>query len=458
MRGTKSGETDITDITRQLARFVARTSFASIPEPVRREGVRAFHNWLGCAFGGAREPPVMTALAAIREMEMPAQAMVLGHDLRVDLQNAALLNCMASSLNAFDDTHLASVTHPTGPVAAAILALAERRRVSGADFLLALILGIEVECRLANVLTLPPARGNVGFYMTGLVGGIGAAVAAGKLLGLDEQRMIWALGIAASHASGFREAHATMSLGYVPGHASRTGLFAAQLAAKGFTNSDVALEGAKGFANVFADPPNLAAAIDGLGQRFEVMANAYKPYPCGIVIHPQIDACLEIAGTPGFDATNIERVELTVEPLTLTLCDRPEPQNAMQAVVSLYHWVAAALLYRKAGLDEGVDARVRDPAMIALRRRIKVVADPSLAREEAKATIVFKDGTARSSHVVQCRGSLTRQLTDAELQEKFLAQAVRSIPAAQAARVAELCWKLPALDDVGKQIGAALAP
>jgi hypothetical protein len=87
-----------------------------------------------------------------------------------------------------------------------------------------------------------------------------------------------------------------------------------------------------------------------------------------------------------------------------------------------------------------------------------VLADPSLARDEAKATVVFKDGTTRSSHVVQCRGSLTRQLTDAELQEKFLAQAVRSIPAAQAARVAELCWKLPALDDVGKQIGAALAP
>ena len=447
----------MTGITRELARYAAATTLDDIPAPVRREGVRAFHNWLGCAFSGARETPMLAALAAIREMDMPAQASVLGHDLRVDVQHAALLNCMASSLNAFDDTHLASVIHPTGPVAAAALALAERRKTSGAEFLLALILGMEIECRMANVLTAPPAKGNVGFYMTGIVGGIGAAIACGKLLGLDQQQMAMALGIAASHASGFREAHATMGLGYVPGHASRTGLFAALLAAKGFTNSPTALEGVKGFAHVFADPPNLPAATAGLGTDFEVMRNAYKPYPCGIVIHPQIDACLEIAGTPGFDPHAIERVELIVEPLTLTLCDRPEPENAMQAVVSLYHWAAAALLHRRAGLDEGVDAMVRDPDMIALRRRIKATPDATLAREEAKAVVYLKDGQRLAAHVPQCRGSLARPMTETELQEKFLAQASRTIPLAKAEKLAALCWNLPALADVGGEIRACLA-
>ncbi len=444
-------------ITRQLAAYATAAGLVDIPAEVQREGVRAFHNWLGCAFSGARERPMLVALAAIRELDMPAQASVLGHDLRVDVQNAALLNCMASSLNAFDDTHLASVTHPTGPVAAAALALAEQHRVSGADFLLAVILGIEIECRMANVLTAPPARGNVGFYMTGIVGGIGAAVACGRLLGLDAQQMTMALGIAASHASGFREAHATMSLGYIPGHAARTGLFAALLAAKGFTNSDTALEGAKGFSNVFAEPPNLAAATAGLGKDFEVMRNAYKPYPCGIVIHPQIDACLEIAATPGFDPHAIERVELVVEPLTLTLCDRPEPENAMQAVVSLYHWAAAALMHRRAGLDEGVDAMVRDPDMIALRRRIRAIPDATLGREEARATVFLKDGRRLAAHVAQCRGSLARPMTEAELQQKFLAQASRTIPLARAEKLAALCWQLPALTDVGAQIRAVLA-
>ena len=134
----------MTGLTRQLARYVTSATLVDIPTMVQREGVRAFHNWFGCALGGARELPVLTALAAIREQEMPKQATVLGHDLRVDLQNAALLNCMASNLTAFDDTHLASVTHPTCTVASAMLALAERHRTTGADFLLALILGYAI--------------------------------------------------------------------------------------------------------------------------------------------------------------------------------------------------------------------------------------------------------------------------------------------------------------------------
>ena len=447
----------MTGMTRQLARYVANATLADIPEAVQREGVRAFHNWLGCALGGSREVAVTTALAAIREQDMPAQAMVLGHDIRVDLQNAALLNCMASNLTAFDDTHLASVTHPTCAVAAAMLALAERKPVSGADFLLALILGIEVECRVANALTTPPGRSNVGLYMTSLVGGIGAAVSCGKLLGLNEDQLVHALGIAASQSSGFREVHPTMSLGYVPGHASRGGLFAAQLAAKGFTSSETALEGPKGFANVFADPPNLDAATNGLGVEFEVMRNAYKPYPCGIVIHPQIDACLEIASTDGFDPHAIERVELIVEPLTLALCDRPNPQDAMQAVVSLYHWTAVALMYRHAGLDQGTDAVVRDPDVIALRRRIQATPDAALAREEARATVFLKDGRQLTSHIRRCRGSLARPMTETELQQKFLAQASRTILPAKAEALAALCWNLPQLADVAGDIGAVLA-
>ena len=447
----------MTGLTRQLARYVTSATLVDIPTVVQREGVRAFHNWFGCALGGTRELPVLTALAAIREQEMPKQATVLGHDLRVDLQNAALLNCMASNLTAFDDTHLASVTHPTCTVASAMLALAERHRTTGADFLLALILGIEIECRIANVLTTPPARSNVGLYMTSLVGGIGAAVGCGKMLGLTETQMLHAIGIAASMSSGFREAHPTMTLGFVPGHAARSGLFAAQLAAKGFTNIETSLEGAKGFAHVYADPPNLAAGTAGLGTDFEVMRNAYKPYPCGIVIHPQIDACLEIAATPGFDPHAIERVELTVNPLTLTLCDRPDPQESMQAAVSLYHWTAAALMHRRAGLDEGVDAMVRDPDMIALRRRIKAIPDATLDRAEARAAIYLKDGRCLAAHVTECRGSLARPMTEAELQEKFLSQVARHRSAGKAAHLADLCWNLPALTDVGTELCDALA-
>ena len=126
------------------------------------------------------------------------------------------------------------MTHPTGPVATALFALSETRTVSGEDFITALALGMEIEFRMSNVLVLPPSKFNVGFYVTGLSGPIGAAVAVGRLLGLDEQKMRWAIGIAASQASGFRSTHGTMTAHFRPGHAARAGVWAAMLAAKGF--------------------------------------------------------------------------------------------------------------------------------------------------------------------------------------------------------------------------------
>jgi 2-methylcitrate dehydratase PrpD len=285
--------------------------------------------------------------------------------------------------------------------------------------------------------------------MTGLTGGIGAAAAVGTLLGLDEEHLVWALGIAAVQAAGFREAHATMCSGFVPAQAGRSGLVAALLAARGFTCSERSLEAPKGFSGVFAAPANLDAATDRLGQHFEMLANAYKPYPCGIVIHPAIDACLDLAGAPGFDAAAIAKVELRVHPLAIELTGRPEPRTGLDAQVSLYHWVAATLLQGAAGLAQGDDACVRDPAVIALRRRIVATGDPALGRDEAKACLVLADGSSRTTHIRHSRGSLDRPLTDRELDDKFRLQAVLAMPAARADALLALCRDAAALPQIG---------
>ncbi|MGZ5259133.1 MAG: MmgE/PrpD family protein, partial [Burkholderiales bacterium] len=191
------------EITRTLARFVVDHKSSDVPQPVRHEAARSFLNWVGCAVGASRHETVGCALAALAEFSGPAEATVLGRRDRLDIMQAALMNGITSHTFDFDDTHLKTVIHPSGPVASAILALAERQPVSGEAFLHAFILGVEVECRIGN--SVYPQHYDVGWHITGTAGVFGAAAAAGKLLGLNEQQMVWALGIAATQSSGLRE-------------------------------------------------------------------------------------------------------------------------------------------------------------------------------------------------------------------------------------------------------------
>jgi 2-methylcitrate dehydratase PrpD len=436
--------------TRELADFIVRMRLTNLPDAVRHEGLRAFLNWVGCALGGCQHDAVEIAVAAAKEFSGTKRTTVIGRGRLLDGINAAFINCLASSAHAFDDTHLATVTHPTGPVAATLLALAERQSITGADFLTALVLGIEIECRLSKALLMPPARGQVGWYITGVTGGVGAAAAASKALELDRQRTIWALGIAAAQASGFRQTHATMCTGFVPAHAARCGFQATLLAAHGFTCSEQILEGPKGFAAVFAEEANLAAATDGLGETWETLANAYKPYPCGIVIHPVIDACLHIVNETSLDPAEIALICLGVHPLCLTLCDRPAPQGGQDAQVSLQHWTAAALVRGAAGVPEGTDECVRDPDVVSLRQRIEATPDDSVGRDGAVVRIEFKDGSTLSKRVEHCIGSLNRPMTDSELEAKFMTQAVTVLPEDRARALIDHCWRLEGLNDVAE--------
>lgn len=443
------------ETTRLLAEFVSGTRPAELPERVREEAVRASLNFVGCALGGARHAAVLRTMAVAERFSGVERVSVIGHGDRLDALSAALVNCLSSSAHAFDDTHLASVVHPSGPVAAAILALAEGRFVSGPDFLLALVLGIEVACRLAATLVVPPAEAELGWYMTGVTCGIGAAAGAARLLHLPPRQAGWALGIAAAQSSGFRQTHATMCTSLIPGHAARAGLWAALLAEQGVTCSDHVFEGPRGFAEVFAPKAHLPAATDGLGTRWEMLANVYKPYPCGIVIHPAIDGCLEIAREPGFEATAIDQVNLGVHPLCLVLCDRPAPADGQVAQVSLQHWTAAALVRKAAGIAEGSDECVADPAVQAVRARVHATPDSSVGRDGAVIRVKMRDGRLRERRIEHAIGSLERPMTDAELEAKFMAQALPILPEAKARALMSLCRRLPELDDAAAIARAA---
>ena len=272
---------------------------------------------------------------------------MLGRGERIDILNAALLNGISSHVFDFDDTHLKTIIHPAGPVASAILALSEYRPVSGTDFLNAFILGVEVECRIGNAVY--PAHYDVGWHITGTAGVFGAAAAAGNLLGLDEQKMIWALGIAGTQSSGFREMFGTMCKSFHPGRAAQNGLSAALLADRGFTSSDRVLEAPRGFAHVMSTKRDFDEITGGLGEGYEIALNTYKPFACGIVIHPSIDGCIQLRNEHRLKAHDVASIELDVHPLVLELTGKKTPRTGLEGKFSVYHSAAVAIIHGAAG-------------------------------------------------------------------------------------------------------------
>ena len=442
------------EITRTLARFVLGHRASGVPEKVRHEAARSFLNWVGCAVGGSRHETADCALAALRPFSGPAQATVLGRTDRLDIMQAALLNGITSHTFDFDDTHLKTVIHPSGPVASAILALAEHRPVSGNDFLHAFILGVEVECRIGN--SVYPEHYDVGWHITGTAGVFGAAAAAGRLLGLTEQQLVWALGIAATQSSGLREMFGTMSKPFHPGNAARNGLLAALLAQQNFTSSNQGIEAKRGFAHVLSTAFNPGEITERLGETWEIALNTYKPFACGIVIHPIIDACIQLRNEHKLKPEDIEAVEAKVHPLVLELTGKKTPQAGLEGKFSVYHSAAVALLHGAAGEAEYSDDAVRDPRVTGIRDRFTAVVDKAMHEDQTRVTIRLKSGKSVEKYIEHAIGSLDRPMSDADLEAKFRGLASAILPAAQCDRLIQLCWKVESLKDAGEVARASV--
>ena len=433
--------------TERITRYVLETKPAELPVAVRKEGLRSFVNVLGCTVGGARHTAVERTWAALKPFAGAGQVTLIGRGQRSDALTACLVNTFASSINTFDDTHAEAIVHPSGPVMAAVLAVAERRPVTGADLLAAFTLGVEAVCRLSKAVSVAPARGNIAWSQTGICCGVGAALAASRLLALDATTARRAVGHAASQASGLRAAHGTMCTAMMPALAGQSGLRAVYLAAAGVTSAESVIEARYGFAGCFAETPNLAALAEGLGERFEILGNTYKPFPCGIVINPLIDAALQLRSEHAIDPARIERIDIKAGPGALALCDRRHPKDEFEGQVSLYHWIAAAFVRGRAGVPEGQDAAIGDPALKAFRERIFAVADPSIPIDGVDMEVTLAGGEVLMKRLRECIGSKGRPMTDTDISAKFegLAREVLSVERTRA--LIDAAWRLESLPD-----------
>jgi len=400
-------------ITQTLAEF-ALLPATDLPAPARHAARRAIANTVGLAVGASRHPAYESAYQALTAPRTKPQASLLGRGERASTTVAALLTGLGAHVDDFDDTHLTTVIHPGAPVVPAALAVAEHIGASFDAVVDAVTYGIEVTLRIG--VGLGTAHFDRGWHLTSTTGRFGAAVAAGRLLCLDTDQMVVALGVAAAEAAGLQEALGTMTKSLHPGKAAADGIEAALLASFGYTGPLHPIEGRRGLALTAAPHPDLSAIVARLGEVWEIQNNAIKPYACGVVSHPVIDAAIALRARARPNA--IASISLRTHPVVLDVMGVADPLTGLQSKFSVYHCFAVGLLYGAGGPAQFADSTAREPAVISLRKSVSVVLDPSVAKDECFATVRLVDGQALTHHVKHATASAASPMTDQQLTEK----------------------------------------
>lgn len=439
-------------VTPDLARFIVDTRWDDLPGPARHEAKRALMNFFAVAIAGCRTQPVELALRTLGEFSGGRQATIVGRPERIDPLSAAFLNAAGANVFDYCDTHLPTVVHPTSPLAPALLALSEIRKVTGPELLLAFALGFEIECRVGGAIS--PGHYPKGWHITSTCGVFGAAAGAAKLLGLDAERTVWALGSASTQSAGLCECLGWPAKSVSVGNAARNGLFSALLAEKGFAGPPEPIAGAQGFLAAMGEPPNWAALLDGLGKDWQVTNNSIKPYAAGFVIHPLLDLALD--WKHAHPDVAIERIAVRGNPLLLQRTDRADIATGREAQVSLQHCVAAALVLGKAGLDQLTDACVGDPAIKALRAKFECSSDDRISTIAAEMDIWTVDGGKHALSTQAARGSSSNPLKDAEIEAKLRDEAKRWEPDHDIQPLIDAVWALDRSEDVSSLLTLAV--
>jgi 2-methylcitrate dehydratase PrpD len=445
--------TDAVTLTKTLCTHLAGAGFADLSAAAKREARRGVLDWIGCALAGSGHRTITTLLSVLQETSGKPAATVLGRKLKLGLLDAPLANGQMGHVLDYDDTHMGGVVlHTSSPVLAALFALAERAPVSGADFMLAYAVGFEAGVRAGRT---APGHHKGGWHLTGTLGSIAAGVAAGTLLGLDAQKLTYAMGIAATQAGGMQQNRGTMCKSLHAGKAASNGVLAALLAERGFDSTQEIIEGKKGFSRIYSDTAEPTHLVENLGKGWLIESNGHKPYACGVVLHPLIDAVIAIRNRDNVNAAAVDEIALRVNPLVLSITGVVEPSTGLQSKFSTVHSAAVALIDGMAGTAQYTDARATDPAVAALRRKVKPVGDDTLRKDEAYAVIVA-GGQRHEAHIAHASGTAENPMSDAQIESKFIANATPVIGTDRARRAVDWIAALETRPDV-RELLALLA-
>ena len=404
----------------RLAHDLTTAARSPLPPPVLDAARRTLFNVLATTVGAAEQPATEIVVGALAPFAESAGAglacSVPGRVERLAPLDAALAVGVAAHLDDYDDTHLRTVIHPGAVELATLVALQHDIGDRAAeDVLAAVAWGVEAQLRLGNAVS--PEHYDAGWHITGTCGPVGAAVTGALLACLSAEELTTALRLAVAGAVGNREGFGSMTKPFHPGVAAVHGLRAVELAQRGISVDDT-LDGPDGFSARLADGVLRAEEVlSDLGHRWEILDNAFKPYPCGIVTHPAIEAAEALHSAEDELAAEVDEIVLTCHPLVPELTGNLAPTDGLQARFSTAHGVAAGLLTGRVDLAAYADDFVGSEAAVRLRSRVRLVPDEGCARDEAHLA-VRRGTTWTKSHVEHARGSLARPLTEPELLRK----------------------------------------
>ena len=433
------------DTERKLADLVVNFKTEDIPDDVMHLAKRCLMNYAGVALYATLDPSIGVLLDLFKAEGGSPLATVLGKGVRTSTLNAALANGYLGHFEDYDDTHT-TVIHPSSPIYPAALALTEQGTVSGRDLLGAFVLGVEVACRIGLVVSEHFREGAEHWHITNTCGVLGAASAAGRLLGLNEGQMVHAFAVAGTQAHGVREVFGSMCKPFHAGSAARNGLLAAMLVQRGFTGTDDIFEGPRGLVGAMSTGYDITEATKNLGAHWELSANGLKPYSCGAANHGFIDAAIAIRNR-GLAPDAIKHMEGSIPRIAPALVRRRHPRTGLESKFCYYHSIAVGLADGQALPAQYTDEKAVDLIIASVRDKVDIHEDPSLQRRTSVIEVELKDGTSFTENIPYATGTPENPMRDEMVQEKFAALSAAVLPTDKAKKAAEALWRIDGVPD-----------
>lgn len=449
-------------ITDAVIEFILGTEADSIPEDVKAISRRCFVDGAGLMVAGSTDHSGRIVQAYIKEFGGEPEARIFGTDMTVPAQTAAFANGVAAHAMDYDDTQLSSypdriyglLTHPTTPVLAASMAMAEALGSTGEELLTAFMIGFEVECKVAECIK--PDHYIKGFHTTGTIGAIGAAAATAKLMDLDEGQLRFCMGIACSESAGLRANFGTMTKPFHAGRAAENGVVAARLAGGGYTSDPGVFDGEWGFMQIMGGGCDPDYLVGKLGNPWSAVdpGVSIKPYPSGSLSHPSMDAMRDLILEHNIEADQVKKVRLGTTTRILQPLRYDEPENELEAKFSMKYSLGILLLNGgRGGIAQYRDDVVAQPEVKEVLEKIEPYVDEGVEAMgydliRSKLIIEMEDGTVHEKFTDTSRGSPKRPMDREELYEKFTECCGLVYDSDQIARAEALLYKVDTLESI----------
>ncbi|HAA90984.1 MAG TPA: 2-methylcitrate dehydratase [Rhodospirillaceae bacterium] len=446
---TEYGAADLNlGITEKLAGYLATLDYDDLSDDAAHECRRGILDWLGCALAGSAHETIDTLTGVLAKISPAGNSTVIGRKMKLGLLEAAIANGQMGHVLDYDDTHLGGGgVHTSGPLMASLLPLAEARGIDGKTFIAAYAAGFEAATRTGMGM---PAHHDGGWHLTGTIGTVGAGAACARLLGLDGEQMVHAFGIAATQSGGMQQNRGTMCKSLHPGKAASNGLLAGMLAEGGFDSSGEILEGKKGFCRIFSTVTDEDAILSGLGDSFAITDNGYKPYACGVVLHPVLDTTIHLGKESGIAPDDVATLEITAHPKAVSITGVQNPQSGLKSKFSITHASAVSYIDGTAGRGQFSTDRALAPEVVALREKVTVQTDENLRLDQAIGTVTAKDGKTATHTTEHATGMIDNPMSDDQIVAKFLDNAAPAVGEETAAEIKEMVWELEKADNLVK--------